>query len=140
VKTNLLEHPLELPFQGTLETSAIGLSRDRIELPPRINVRQGYRIAPILVTVRHGACTRCEVLEVKPEFLHAKVTRQSETTWRLEVQLPAGESDVRNWISADAWRHLQAFGFEEGQITLSLDHAEVKQLVIPITGSHFQFE
>jgi hypothetical protein len=140
IKTNLNDRSLNVPFNGTFETSSISLSQERINLPPRIALKQGYRVPPIVVTVRYGTCKSCEVRTVSPNFLQVSVTQQSAKTWRVDVRLPATAQEIRSKLSEEEWRQLQAFGFDSGEITLQLDHPDVKQINIPISGCLLQLE
>jgi hypothetical protein len=140
IKTSLNDHPLTVPFHGTFETSSISLSQERINLPPRLALKQGYHIPPMILTVRYGTCKTCEVRSVSPAFLQVSVSQQDAKTWRLQVHLPATIDEIRSKLSDKEWRQLQAFGYESGEIILRLDHPDVKQVSIPISGCLLEFE
>lgn len=138
--TNLNDHPLLVPFSGHFETSSISLSQEQINLPPRLALKQGYRIQPVILTVRYGACKSCEVRSVTPAFLKVVVSQQNAKTWRVDVHLPATIEEIKAKLSDEEWRQLQAFGFNSGEVILHLDHPDVKQVSIPISGCVLQFE
>jgi hypothetical protein len=129
--TSFSPAPLELPVVGSFEAGIVSLSQDRIELPPRLKMSEGYRVPAITVTVRQGTCAVCDVESVSPALFEAKVTKTGEKTWRVEVSFDAAKSK----LSPEQWKELTEFGFEQGQVTLRLDHAEVKTVQIPISGA-----
>jgi hypothetical protein len=140
IKTDLNNHPLSVPFQGTFETSSISLSHDRINLPPRLALKQGYHIPPLVLTVRYGACQSCKLHSITPAFLQVSVRQLDIKTWRVDVRLPPSVAQIRDKLSDEEWRHLQAFGFDSGEIILQLDHADIKQISIPVSGCLLEFE
>ncbi len=139
IGTSLRAQPLALDYHGNLETGSISLSHDRIDLPPRLQVRQGYRIPPITLTMRQGKCDRCEIQSIAPAFLQVKLTKTSEKTWRLEMNIPNSPEELRKHYTDAQWQQLRDFGFEAGHVTLQLDHPEIKSISIPISGSMLQF-
>jgi len=133
--TNVSPQPLDLPVTGRFDTGIVSLSAERIELPPRLSLRQGYRAAAITLTVRQGTCSTCTVVNVAPKLFRAKVTRLDDKTWRIELALPEGLDAAKAGMTVDQWKELSEFGFEQGQLTLQLDHPELKALQIPINGA-----
>lgn len=126
---------LELPLTGAFETGVISLSHDRVDLPPRLNLRQAYRVPAITLTVRHGTCSTCEVQSITPALFNTKVSRLGEKSWRIELTLPEGLDATKAGLTAEQWNDLLDFGFDQGVLTLKLDHPEVKSLQIPISGT-----
>ncbi len=135
VETTLKKTPLLLDVTGSLETSIVGLSPERFIPPPRLSLKEGYRIPAVTLTVRYGTCKSCEIVEVTPKLFDAKVVQVNEKTWRIELILPKETVALQQRFTAEAWKHLMEYGFEQGSITLKLDHPEVKSLTIPITGA-----
>lgn len=140
IQTTLRQQMLQLPIIGNLDTSAISLSQDRFTLPPIVSLKQGYKVPAITLTTRYGNCTSCEVAEVTPRLFDAKVTTVNATTWRVELSIPPDEQKLQTRFSPEAWQQLLTFGFEQGSITLKLNHPDIKTLTIPITGCQLRKE
>jgi len=140
VQTSLKPAPLLLDLTGSLETSIISLSQDKLQLPPRLSLTSGYRVPPLTITVRYGTCKSCELIEVTPKLFDAKVTQINANTWRLELSLSKETSPLQQRFTPEAWQQLIQFGFDQGSVTLKLDHPDVKSLIIPITGAELSRE
>lgn len=135
IETTLKKTPLMLDVTGSLETSIVGLSPERFIPPPRLSLKEGYRVPAVSLTVRYGSCKSCEVAEVIPKLFDAKVVQVNEKTWRIELTLSKETDGLQQRFTPQAWKHLMEYGFEQGSVTLKLDHPEVKSLTIPITGA-----
>jgi hypothetical protein len=135
VETSLSPVTLMVPLSGAFETGVISLSSERVEFPPRLDLRQGYRVPPLTLTVRQGTCSSCEVVALTPPLFQHKVTKLNEKTWRIELNLPPGLSGEQTNLAQSRWNDLLSFGFEHGLVTLKLDHPEVKTVQIPISGA-----
>ncbi|MFT3879487.1 MAG: hypothetical protein QM703_07500 [Gemmatales bacterium] len=140
IETTLKKTPLLLDVTGSLETSIVGLSPERFIPPPRLSLKEGYRVPAVTLTVRYGTCKSCEVIEVTPKLFDARVVQVNEKTWRIELTLPKETSTLRQRFTPEAWLHLMQYGFDQGNVTLKLDHPEVKSLTIPITGAELDRE
>jgi len=135
VETTLKKMLLILDVTGSLETSIVGISPEKFSLPPRLSLKEGYRVPAVTLSVRYGTCKSCEVVEVTPNLFDAKVVQVNDKTWRIELTLPKEAAALRERFTPQAWKHLMEYGFEQGSVTLKLDHPEVKSLTIPITGA-----
>lgn len=140
IQTSLKPQPIQLDITGSLETSAISLSIDKLQLPPRVSLQSGYRLPGITLTTRYGACTRCEVAQIIPNLFDVKIQQLNDKTWKLEVSLTKDISQLQQRFTPHDWQQLLDFGFDQGSITLKLDHPDVKTLTIPITGSQLSRE
>lgn len=140
IQTAIKPAPLVVDIAGSLDTTAISLSQDRLQLPPRLSLTSGYRIPALTLTSRFGNCTKCEVLSVTPKLFDTKVSQVNEKTWKLEVMLSKDIAQMQQRFSSQDWQQLMDFGFEQGSITLRLDHPDVKTLTIPITGTQLSRE
>jgi hypothetical protein len=135
IKTTLKKMPLLLDVTGSLETSIVGISPEKFSLPPRLSLKEGYRVPSVMLTIRYGTCKSCEIDEVAPKLFDAKVVQVNEKTWRIELTLTKETEALQKRFTPDAWLHLMQYGFDQGSVTLKLDHPEVKSLTIPITGA-----
>jgi hypothetical protein len=133
--TSLSPVPLHVPVSGSLETGVVSLSHERMELPPRLQLRDGYRVPPITLTIRHGTCSSCEVEAITPALFQHKVTKLDEKTWRIELTLPPGRKSIQTALTPEQWKEMLTYGFEQGLLTLKLDHPEVKLVQVPLSGA-----
>lgn len=140
VETSLKKTPLLLPVIGHFDTSAISLSQERLQLPPQLSLQKGYRLPAVTITVRYGACTSCEIAGITPPLFDAKLTPVNSTTWKLELALIQDQAKLQQRFTPDAWQQLLNFGFEQGSITLKLNHPDIKTLTIPFTGCQLRNE
>ncbi len=140
VQTSLKPTPLVLDLTGSLETSIISLSQDKLQLPPRLSLASGYRVPALTISVRYGTCKSCELVEVTPKLFDAKLSQINDNTWRLELSISKETSALQQRFTPEAWQQLMQFGFDQGSVTLKLDHPDVKSLTIPITGAELTKE
>lgn len=137
VQTALKSNPLAIDITGNLETSIVSLSQEKLQLPPRLSLQAGYRVPALTITVRYGMCKSIEVTEVTPKLFDAKVTKVNDKTWRLGLSLSKDADALQKRFTPEAWQQLMQFGFQQGSVTLRLDHPDVKNLSIPIAGAEF---
>jgi Protein of unknown function (DUF1573) len=140
LQTSLKPTPLVLDLTGSLETSIISLSQDKLQLPPRLSLSSGYRVPALTINIRYGICKSCEIVEVMPKIFDARVSQVNDNTWRLELSLSKETSTLQQRFTPEAWQLLMQFGFDQGSVTLKLDHPDVKSLTIPITGADLSRE
>lgn len=135
VVTSLRSKPLTIPATGIYDTSSISISTEKINLPPRLSVLQGYRIPPITLTVRIGEARSCELVDISPGLFQGKVSKVNDRTWKVELSLIQDVALLKQRFSPNEWKKLCYYGFDTGHIQLKLDHPDVKMLTIPMTGS-----
>jgi hypothetical protein len=135
LSTSIKKMPLLIPITGEFDTSTISLSQSRWQLPPKLSLKQGYKLPAITLDVRFGTCTACEVQSIQPSIFEGKVTKVSDKSWKIELQLINDEAALQKKMSAEALQTLMEQGFEQGMLTLKLNHPEVPSISIPIGGT-----
>jgi len=140
VQTALKPNPLVMDVSGSLETSIVSLSPDKVQLPPRLSLQTGYRVPALTMTIRYGECKSCEIVDVSPKLFDGRVVKVDDKTWRIELSMSKESSALQQRFTPGAWEQLMKFGFEQGSIILKLDHPEVKSLTIPIAGAELSRE
>jgi hypothetical protein len=134
------DRQLEIVVEGVIENGAVGLSRDRIDLPARIPLSRGYICPPLEIELRGEPGRSLRIARVDPPFLQASLEAVpgKENLWRLQVRIPGGETELRKTLSADQLSDYLSFGFGSGAIVLESDHSRVPVLRIPVSPSQFQ--
>lgn len=131
---------LDITVDGLVESGAVGLSRDGVDLPAKIPLARGYVCPPLEIELRGEPGRTLTIESVSPKFLKARLEAVAgkENSWRLHAQVPAGEDELRKDLSAEQLSEYTSFGFDGGAIELRSDHPRVPRLRIPVSPSQFQ--
>lgn len=140
VLTSLKKQPIMLDITGHLLTSVVSLNQEKIQLPPRLSLQTGYRVPSLTVNVRYGLCKNIVVESVTPDLFDTRVQKINESTWRIELSLCRDAGKLQSRFPPDQWQHLLRFGFDQGLITLKLDHPDLRIVTIPFNGSELIVE
>ncbi len=140
VKTGVKQQPLLIPLTGEFDTSTISLSQTRWLLPPKLSLNKAYKLPAITLTVRFGTCTQCDVQAITPPLFTSKVLQTTDKTWRIELQLNTDAAALQKRFTPDAWKSLLEQGFEQGSVVIKLNHPDVPNITIPISGSQLFLE
>ena len=68
------------------------------------------------------------------------LTQRNGQVFESEFQLFKWPDPCIRQLKEFCWQHLMQFGFDQGSITLKLDHPDVKSLTIPISGADLSKE
>jgi hypothetical protein len=131
---------LDVIVDGVVESGAVSLSRDMIELPAKIALARGYSCPPLEIELRGEPGRKLTIQSVEPKFLKARLEPVSgkDNLWRLVVHVPAGEAELKKDLSAEQLSEYTSFGFDGGAIVLTSDLSKVPILRIATTPSQFQ--
>jgi hypothetical protein len=131
---------LEIPLEGTLETGAVSVFPEIVQLPEKLPIGKEYRCPPVEVKLRGEPNRTIQVKAVEPKFLHAEVepVAGQENTWRIKVRVPGDEAELKKHLTPAQWEEYLSYGFDHAYILLQTDHSALPTLRIPVTGSQLQ--
>jgi len=135
IQVDVRKLPMLIPLSGEYDTSTISLSQSRWQLPPKLSLKNGYKLPAITLTVRYGTCTQCDVQQITPPLFTSTVTKTSDKTWRIELQLITDEAKLKQQFTPGVWQSILDQGFDQGSVVLKLNHPDVPTITIPINGS-----
>ena len=130
--TPLYPRPLEIAVDGWLDSGAVSVSPERIDLgAARLSVSQGYRCPPVKIVLRYEDDRGVMVKDVQPPLFEASARRIRANEWSLELALRK-EPDLKSRLTPEQWGEYVAFGFEGGVVVCTTTHSQVGELRIPI--------
>lgn len=133
------ERDLDVTVEGTVESGAVGLSSERVDLP-KLSIAKGYSCPPLEIELRGEPGRKVSIEKIEPKFLKARLepVTGKDNVWRLHVSVPAGEAELRKDLSAEQLSEYTSYGFDGGAIVLKTDHSRLPVLRIPVSEGQFQ--
>jgi hypothetical protein len=129
---------LEVTVEGTLESGAVSLSREGIDLPAKIPLARGYTCPPLTIELRGEEGRTLKVESATPALLKTRLEPAGANLWRLHVIIPAGETELRKDLTAEQLSEYISYGFNDGAIVLKSDHSKAPVIRVPVGASQFQ--
>ena len=134
------DRDLNVTVFGWLESGAVSVRPEVVNLPERIPIDKGYRCPAVEVTLRGEPDRTLKLVRYRPRFLQVQVApvQGKKNTWRITVAIPAGEEALRRHVSAKEWEQYLSYGFTDGELVFETNHSLVPVLRIPVPSAQFE--